>query len=217
MSTYVYSPYGSGATPSSQWDGSCTYGSAYCSGGCHASNQGTRPLDIQGSAGDYIDFWCDPGVLCLKTISYPGDGCGGTYGSPWDDGVKVQMWSGAKSGGAPTGVLIGEVFFAHLDSPFIGVLDTGWDAGNVLRGWSQWARIASASGCTGACNTSCYSGPHIHMAAITPTCYNTGSHLFVAIHKGFHLDLLLLNEGMEQCLARYAVPSSGRCSSVREP
>jgi hypothetical protein len=81
------------------------------------------------------------------------------------------MWSGAKSGNDPTGSLIGEVFFAHLSNPFIGVLDTGWDAGHVLKGWSQWAQIASASGCD--CPT-CYSGAHIHMAAISPSCYNSG-------------------------------------------
>lgn len=48
MATYVYTPYGSGATPSSEWYESCTYKSRYCGASCHGTNIGTRPLDIQG-------------------------------------------------------------------------------------------------------------------------------------------------------------------------
>lgn len=98
--------------------------------------------------------------------------------------MTVEMWSGAKSGGQPTGSKIGEVFFANLTNPYIGVLDTGWDASHVLRGWSQWAQISTASGCTGDCHDYCYSGPHIHMAAVNPSCYNSALNCSTSYNVG---------------------------------
>lgn len=185
MATYVYAPFGGGL--SSRWDDTCTYGSRYCGddGVCHGTGMGTRPVDIgAGSGGQWIDFWCDPGVLSLRTIAYAGTGCSGTYDAPWDNGTVVEMWSGTVSGGSPTGSLLGSVFFAHLDSPYIGSLNTGWDANQVLRGWTQWAKVAVQGACSGSCYNNCYQGPHVHMAAISPSCFNSGLGCGSTVTKG---------------------------------
>ncbi len=171
MATYVYAPAGTGANPNSRWDATCGSGSRYCSGSCHGTNAGILPIDILAAASSWIDFWCDPGVLSIRTISQPGNGCGTSPGSPWDDAVLLEMWSGPKVGSNPSGSLLGSVHFAHLATPFIGTLDTGWDANGILRGWSQWAVVPPVGTCS--CPT-CYTGPHVHMAPVSSyTCHNT--------------------------------------------
>lgn len=148
MATYVYAPAGTGANPNSRWDATCGSGSRYCSGSCHGTNAGILPIDIPAAASSWIDFWCDPGVLSIRTISQPGNGCGTSPGSPWDDAVLLEMWSGPKVGSNPSGSLLGSVHFAHLATPFIGTLDTGWDANGILRGWSQWAVVPPVGTCS---------------------------------------------------------------------
>jgi hypothetical protein len=156
MSVYVYAPITGGLT--SYYNTGCTYHSAYCAGGCHPAVFCSGPVDIGDgvSADTWFDFWADPAVLSLKMISRPGIVCGSYSGSPWDDGVEVQMYSGLNA----TGTYYGSVFFGHVKNPYIGVINTG--SNGVLRGVTQWAQVPGYCPGGGTCN-GCYTGPHVHM------------------------------------------------------
>lgn len=80
--------------------------------------------------------------------------CLGDIGSPWDDGVLVELYPFAGGVGARKG----QVFYGHADNmPANGVYNTVNDPDSGLRYVAQVAKIAEND-----CGCGCYVGRHVH-------------------------------------------------------
>lgn len=183
MSVYVYAPL-TGSSPT-HWvsTATCPSGSEYCGtpAYCHPSVRCSQPLDISGSADQWIDFWADAPVKSIVTSYYPYSVCrSSNVPPPINSLVQVDMYT--QQGGY--GTLIGSVIFAHVKNAYIGTLDTVNPPGQPLWGRSEWAQLCDPSDCgssdccdcTLPCPDDCYcwTGPHAHLEMCSASGYNTG-------------------------------------------
>lgn len=169
VSFYVYAPFGTTTLGGgSYWDTACASLSAYCTGGCHPTVYCSYPYDISAGAvgGQWIDFWADPSCLSVVITLTGTNACSPSEPAPWGNVVTVECYSGTLGSGS----LLGTMVFAHVDSPSVGTYDTGWDAAHVLRGVTEWAKVAG--NCPNDCG-GCFQGPHIHVEACGASGYNS--------------------------------------------
>jgi hypothetical protein len=155
---YVYSPF------TAEVRGLATYcidGSTHNSG---FANYGMCcPVDIGGSqyisTGSTVLFYCNSAIASIRTIRR-NDFCVGSFGSPYEDAVFVQMYRSPNAVG-----LIGTMFYGHLADR---IVDGVWNTpnGRVL---------GRLSGIHPTC--CCYTYPHIHVGrgtngtTISLSCY----------------------------------------------
>ena len=148
---YVYSPY-SGAN----W-GQANY--CYISGS-HPAGFLANPIDIGGgAAGAAVRFYSSVGSI--RTTRNTGL-CSVNPGSPWNDGVMVELYRNANAS-----CFIGRVYYGHLSNR---IANGTYNSPNTL----QIGTLASDT-----CSCGCYSGVHTHMTGTgTPNSFTCGQQLY---------------------------------------
>lgn len=144
---------------SSDYCGSCCHPSVYCSG----------PIDIGSSPSRVLDFWADPAVQSIYVTPTYGNVCAASVGSPWDDGIAIDMYSGT----GQSGTHIGTLFYAHVQYPFSGGV-------NTINGGVTYLGYTPSSGCS----CSCYQGAHVHVEHCGNSVYNPSVYCAQYLQEG---------------------------------
>lgn len=122
--------------------------SDYCGSCCHPSVYCTQPIDIGSGSGRVLDFWASPAVASIYVTPTYGNVCAAAVGSPWDDGIVIDMYTGTYQ----SGTHIGTLYYAHVENPFSGGVNTV-GGGVTYLGYTP----------TNPCGCSCYQGHHVHV------------------------------------------------------
>ncbi len=163
---YVYSPL----------SGYCTSrisNQTYCSGGPHAITGGSGfklPLDlvISSPGVQRLDFWGSSNIGSIRTTRRS-NMCIVSPGTPWNDAVDVEMFTGPNASGS----YIGTVRFGHIDSPIQNNIYNSLNGQYI--GWTPGECTCRPCACY-----DCYTARHVHMEirqSVTPPAgqgYNTG-------------------------------------------
>jgi hypothetical protein len=157
---YVYPPGNGTITgmPSGYCDGSGPHNAVFCS----------LPIDVSRPTGSTL-YWYGSGLVrSVQTIFRAGQVCSADAGSPWKDGLEVQMIDGPDGNGR----YIGSVFYAHVQSPISdGIYNT--PSGNLAIGTVPACRCnypEYAYNCYAPCP--CYEGGHSHIECCSVDAIN---------------------------------------------
>ncbi len=131
----------------------------YCNNCCHPSPYCSAPIDIGASGGAVLDFWGSAAVRSIVCSPTYGNVCADpSVGSPWDDGLAIEMWTGQNA----TGTKIGTLWYAHVASPYSGTV-------NTINGGVTYVGYVPSS----LCGCRCYQGHHVHMEKCGNSVFNS--------------------------------------------
>jgi hypothetical protein len=123
----------------------------------------SSPIDVGLSSGTTLYYYGSGLIKSVVTVRKPTSTCDSSAGSPWKDGLEVQLYSDVDGGGN----YIGSIYYGHVQSPIAdGTYNT--PSGTLAVGTVPGCRC---SNCTSPC--SCYDGAHSHIEGCSIDALNS--------------------------------------------
>lgn len=139
---------------------------SWCPGAGHVNFTGwANALDLSTWNGGTQRVECAPSsnIKSIKVHVNKIHGCSNSacWSNVVDNTVKVELWTGVKFAGGPTGTKVGEALFVHLDDILVtdGTTYNRPGSGYLSIGWTPDTP-------SGTCSA-CYTGHHVHMQSDT--------------------------------------------------